>query len=83
MAASVAVETTAYQRCQDHGTTTKGSCRLESSQTEPTEQALGVADHKARGAELPKPLGAQKIVSEPQMPDSEILRLLDFGFALI
>lgn len=30
-----------------------------------------------------KPFGAQKIVSEPQMPDTEILRLLDFGFALI
>lgn len=55
------------------------SCRLESRQTESTEQTLGVADHIAREAELPKPLGAQKIVSEPQMPDTEILRLLDLG----
>lgn len=45
---------------------------MEQSQSDPVRQAMCATDGRARDIELVKPLGAQKIRTESQMPGAEL-----------
>lgn len=82
-AASAAVETPAYGRCQDCGVGTKDSHRGGVNWPKPLRWTVHVGNGRAGTMVLSKPFGPQKIMSESQMSDIELCTLLDLGFTLI
>ena len=70
-AASVAVETPRYWRCWDHGAFTKDSGRQLQNGSSLNKTKCAV-DGRIRAERLPKPFGAQKFISEPQILDTKL-----------
>lgn len=82
-AASAAVGTPAYGRCQDCGMGSKDSHQGGVSWPKPMRQAVRVGNGRAGTMRLPKPFETQKIMNESQMSDIELCMLLELGFTLI